>query len=471
MPEFEIKEFSAGYIDGIDSNLIPPNAAKWSQNWLSRTLGKLEKRSGQEALYAAHSSAGTIQGMHGYYEGIGLITRTHLIACGGDVGYWSGTPKVFTALKTLLNTTALPLFETCVNYVVVFNGVDAPWKWDGTSVSALANAPADGRFPTLFKEKLFVVPKSDPSNLRWSDSFLPESWPGVNYWPVKDGDGDEITGLQVFLDELVIFKNHSIHSLRGTSLDDFRLDELDRRVGCVGPFASVPIGNRIYFIGHRGIYEFNGMSSVNISDVSIPNFWSRVNEAYLNRAVAGVHDEFIWFALPIDSSTTNNIVLAYFPGGERGTWWPLTGINVSCMLNYDTGTGIETYTGGYSGIVAKQNPSLYADFGAAYTAQWKGFDMDGGRAENEKKIKRAFMRLSPGIDPPGFYVSQDEGAYEELAVERTDTMVSRHRFTTKRFRYLSPMLQHSTAVASEVRGMYAPFKMKRKPKVRVVAAP
>ena len=464
--DFEIRDFSEGYIDSVNDNLLPPNASRNCQNFISRVIGSLQKRTGQARLNAT-ALDGAIRGLYTYYYG---TNRKLIVAHTDNVNYWNGTG--FTDLKTGLDTTAQVMFETCVNYMVSFNGVDAPWKWDGTTVSALANAPADGQFCVLHKEKLFTVKKSEPSTLYWSDSFAPETWQAVNYWDIKKGDGDVVTSLQKFLGELVVFKRRSVHSLAGTSLDDFRLNEIDSRIGCVGPFAVVASGMYLYFVSDEGICVFNGMKVTNLSEDRIPKLWGNINKQYLYKAAVGVWNGLIWFALPEGSSTYNNLLLIYdFPSDSAysGKFWPWRGINASCFQQYNDGTQTVLYSGDSSaGYVNRQDVGT-DDFGVAINAfyECKAFDM--GKAEIEKKAKKVFIQDSPEtLNHVDLQISKDYGPFGSLELKASDDMIREFWFASSgRWRYLAPKLSHNALGACEVRGILMPYKAKSKPKVRV----
>ncbi len=464
-----IRDFTAGLIDGVDDNLLPDNASRNCQNFISRIVGKMKKRPGQARLNAV-ALGGFIQGLFPYYYGA-APTRRLVAAYNGSVGYYNAATDAFVEINAGLNASAPVFFEACVNYMVACNGINAPWKWDGTAVTALDNAPADAQFPVLHKEQLFVVPTSEPSTLYWSDFFQPEVWPANNYQQIKEGDGDTIKALIKFLGELFIFKGRSIHSLRGTDLDDFRLDEVDSRRGCVGPRAVVQRGVHLYYISDDGIYLFNGMSSVNLTREHVPRLWEGVNKEHLHKAACGVWDGLIWFALPEGASTTNNLVLIYKPsqGDSPGAFWPWRGIDASCFTEFNDGEQVFFCSGDSSAGYVVQQGLDDDDYGStAITAYWEGKAYDMGVAEFEKIAKRAFVQMSPDTtEAPLLEASLDYGAFNVVAYERDDDLVQQYRFTDRsRWRYLAPRFSHSTAGQCEVRGLLIPFKAKQRPKVR-----
>lgn len=461
--DWEINDFSGGLVDKIDDPHIPENISQDCFNFFSERMGVLKKRKGQSRLHQ-NNLGGFIQGLHPYYDGHLVVSPQFLTVANGIAYKWDGTTMV--QIKDELSATQVTLFEDCVNYTVAFNGVNIPWKWNGSVVSNLEGAPPDGRYPVLHKERLFAVPVTDPSCLKWSEPFQPEEWPAVNYWYIKDGDGDFITCLTKFVGELVIFKRRSIHSLKGSSLDNFRLDEMDDRVGCVGPQGALTVGTSVYFVSDDGLYVFNGMRATNISEGKIPVFWSKINKQSIHKATVFAWKDKIWFSLPYEDSTVNNIVLVFDP--ENGSFWPLSGINASCFQIFNDGSSVKFYAGDSTEGFVNQMDVGDDDFGDPISAHWVGKTFDMGKASYLKKAKRAFVEQSPYDDNvPDLQLSLDYGDYNSVNLERDDGLVKQYRvYGINRWRYITPKLLHNEAGSCEVRSILIPFKPKHKPKVQ-----
>ena len=338
-PEWKIKDFSQGMVDKVDDNLLPDNASQDCQNFICKILGVLRTRNGQEHLNSSALDAG-IHGLYAYYKS----SSRYLVAVAGTNVYkWdtTATPPAFSSIKSGVNATAQMYFETCANFMVGMNGVDAAFKWDGTTVTALANAPV-GYFPTLFKEKLFCVPASNTSQIWWSESFYPETWPATYYWSVKSGDGDSITGLIPYLGELVVLKRRSIHSFRGNSIDDFSLTEQDSRIGCVSHQAAVVAGTKIYFVSDEGLYAYNGMKATPIHSERIPKLWDNINKEYINKACVTYWGDMVWFSLPLQNQLNLQITTACTLAGNATVTLGGVSKTVVLALTDDTADKVAT---------------------------------------------------------------------------------------------------------------------------------
>lgn len=612
LQEWKITDFTAGLVDKIDDNLLPPGAARDCRNFISVITGKLSKRNGQAKVNSTALSGG-IQGLHAFYSNTGV--RYLVVASAGKVYYWNGS--AMTEIYTGLDTTAMVNFENCIidgtDYIVGFNGVDNPFKWDGTNavselldyrqvtlekpttsdytVYALAhkpvkagsvtvmsnrellaeadytldttngtiafpvarvnavtkgntiaylnysrfevgrpfkpgsavtvydksdnvltpdlvdyeggyvnfgtsqqevapltisyewvdvievdyawkngNAPTKGRYPVMHKGRLFVTTSDEKtsSQVWWSEINDIENWPPVNYWEVKSGDGDEITNMKSFMGELLIFKKHSIHSLRGVDFADFRLDELETQVGCVGPRGAVVNGPEVYFVNEEGVYRFNGMKATNLSRDRIPQLWEGVNGGYLHNAVVTSWNGLILVAVPHGSSTTNNMVIAVDVGS--GGFWPWTGINASCYLSFVEENGLRLYSGNpVEGYVYEQDVGS-DDAGVPVNAYWEGTAFDAGSSERLKKAKKVFVEDAPEQELPAtIKLSPDYGDFVELTLRGSSKGLRMFSISTvikDKWRRVTPRIEHSQIGGCEIRSFMVPFKMKEKPKVK-----
>lgn len=452
-----IKDFSEGYVDAVADHLLPDNATPDCQNVLAPATGILRKRAGQQR-YGGSFGDHAVRGMHAYYYG---ANRRLVVASGDRVLHKDPMTGNYLSIRTGLSTTALTCFTTTVHFLVAFNGVNPPWKWDGTTATLLANAPVDGQFAVLYKEKLFTVPLSTPSTLRWADSFQPELWPLVNFWDVGLGDGDAITNVIEHQGDLIILKHRSIHTLSGTGLSDFRMRNVHSSLGCVGPFAAVVAEPDLYFVSNDGLCVWNGMSVVNLSTQKIPALWSRINRAHIHKAVVGVWDDYVWFALPEGISTYNNLVVACKIHGKDVKFWPWRGINASCMQRFDDGNGLQFYTGdAISGWINRQYLGS-EDFGQPVNAYWRGKAYAMDQPEYKKKFKEMRIIDSPNAPDVVLDASIDYAPHQFLRPISGDTLVRRFLFPQGTYgRYVSPRIVHSVPGNMEVRGLTVLYQQK-----------
>jgi hypothetical protein len=427
----------------------------------------LEKRAGQTRLNA-EAIAGAVNGGFSYYKG---VTR-HLIVCGGGKVYrYVPATGAMVEVKSGISSTARIQMSMTANYMVVVDGVTLPWKYDGLTITDLANAPSDAWLVELYGEKAIMVKKSDPSRLQIPKEFEPETWPGDS-WPVGDGDGDEIRCIRTYhyQEHLAVFKRRSVWALRGTSMDDFSMPESKTSPGAVGPNAVVELGAYMYYVADTGIYRYDGLSSVCLTK-SIETLWSRVNKAAIDNAAAGVWGDVLRFSLPLDDSATNNFELCYDP--DIGAWWPNDGKALSLYLTWDdgTGTGVRFLAGSAAdGYITQQDVGA-TDFGDPIVAVWDSPLLDLN-ADRMKKMLRLFIGLHPDSSVPGVRTAATVTAAVNLStaapltaiVNASDPLQARYNFAAgTHCRYFQFRLTHS-GTAKLLRVRYGKFQFLTKPR-------
>lgn len=478
--EWEIRDYSAGLVDKIDDNLIPANAARDCRNVISLETGRLSVRKGQVRLNDTRIGVSPINGLYSFYDS--EDTRKIVAASAGSVYVWNSS-QGFAAVKSGLDASADVMFETCATEttgrttMVAFNGVDNPVKWSGSgSMVALEGFPLPNyltekfKYPTFHHGQLFVTGVKHPSFLFVSEQYNAEEWPSDYIIQVKQGDGDGITCLRPFMGELTIFKRRSIHSLRGTSPDDFRLDELDSKIGCVGPKAACLVGSKIFFVSDEGIYIYNGMTAKNISNDLIPELWGGVNKTYLHKAAATYWNGQVWFSVPYGDSTVNNMVIVYcLTGDGGGVFWPMDSINADTFSVFNDGTSLKLYTGDAVAGYVNQQDIGSSDFGGNIEAYWIGRAWDNNDPYREKKAKKAFVEgIYSQTDQMSMLLQLNYGDFTALSLKAFDGLVSEFLFPAElriKWRYLTPQFYYKGKNPCEVRGMKVPYKSKQKPRV------
>lgn len=444
-----ITDFSAGMNDKFEPNLVKNNQAVDLQNVMVTIIGRIKKRPGCSKLNTT-ALGGAILGLHGYHYGTGLSTHKLIAAANGVVAYWDTGTSAFVNIKTGLNATAQVLFATCVNYLVYMNGMDAPRKWDGTTDSALSNAPATGKCPVLYKEKLFCIVDEDTIN--WSDSFAPETWPGVNTKDFDRGDGDELSGLFPYMQDLIVSKKRSLHVFKGSSLDDFRSARVEDKHGVAGPLAGVVVEPYFYYISEDGIFRWDTMKSFCLTDPplssglpGIPTLWATVNKLSLAKSTAGYNKAYnqLWFCVPEGSATTNNMVLVY--DLNFNSWWVFRGIPAYGMIQYNNGSTIKTYAGhSSSGYLIEINTG-FNDMGAAISSYWTGRNLDGGDPEQDKRVRVVALLDANGLNDATFsYRLDNAGSYTSPTALSDSNDVRHYNITNGRCNSFQPKLSHST---------------------------
>lgn len=159
-----------------------------------------------------------------------------------------------------------------VDKVMAVDGFNTPFVWNGTTFTELTAAPSDvvgASFIAYHKHQMFfakgeVLTFTSP----YTDSdFNPANGSGVI------SIGGLITGIIAFREALIIFTDKTIQQLVGNTLQDFVLQPVTNKVGCVAPDTIQEIGGDVIFLGPEGLRLFSATDRVgdfNMGVVSKP---------------------------------------------------------------------------------------------------------------------------------------------------------------------------------------------------------
>lgn len=216
----------------------------------------IEKRGGYQKLDDDKVSGdNSITGLHRFY--FNVVSRQLLASSGEevrflDVGTWN-------LVKDGLVADAPVLFETwgAKDRVYMGNGVDAPFQWDGTTVSAITNLTETVIQFLAYQDRLLFISKSKPGELGWSNALDDTKW----NFGTSAGTGTGETGVVPDTDlhgmvihaaqvadagvkaKVLIAGSNSMYIFSGTALitpstdlgSDYSIESLATRIGCISP--------------------------------------------------------------------------------------------------------------------------------------------------------------------------------------------------------------------------------------------
>ncbi len=155
---------------------------------------------------------------------------------------------------------AIPHYETFDDLLIIASDAVAnvPKSWDQTTFQSLAGSPPRFSFSCSHKNRMWAAGDfTNPSRLYYSVNLNPEDWIGTGSGSIDitPSDGDMITGIYSFKDQLWIFKGPhkgSIHRLSGSSASDFTLAPFTKGVGANWQHGIFPLPNDLGFVSPRG---------------------------------------------------------------------------------------------------------------------------------------------------------------------------------------------------------------------------
>ena len=164
----------------------------------------------------------------------------------------------------------------------------------------------------------------DNSDLYFSNALTPFS---LTDYVVVGGESEagKITGLVSWKGELIIFKQHSIWKMAGSTQEDFSFQEVVTGTGCFAPHSVISTENALYFLGEDGFYYFDGNAVKLISRAISPDMLGR---NYLrDNFVVGVdnkEDRALIWSVSTGTSVVNDTCFVLFYGNSpeaKGPSW------------------------------------------------------------------------------------------------------------------------------------------------------
>lgn len=300
------------------------------------------------------------------------------------------------------------------DWIIFANGVDKAQYWDGVQEASFPLTPVQGATEesggtellfsklTLLNERLWGgVASAYPDRIYWSNTFDAEDWEfnyvdstneGGGFIDVATFDGSRIRAIISAFDDVLIFKDKSVHRLSGTYPGEFSLSQVYGAEGTLAPRTVVYNGSRLYFLSSDGLCVYNGTSVASLAeagDRKLKDIWARINPSTVNQACAVMKDSVIYLAVPLDGSAINTHVIEYdvstgvysiieLPGVDD--WLVLREGQKETLLYLDADT-VYRYGVGYT------------FHGDAIDASWMSPEITCGSLSSKKSTGRIYMTV------------------------------------------------------------------------------
>lgn len=193
-------------------------------------------------------------------------TQTTVAICGGKfytlnwgTGTWTETLSAanLSGASITLSTTARCYAVTLNDQMIVSDGTNIPWMWDGTAgggLTSLTNCPVLYGQPTVHATKLFGIKNSDRGAIVWSEENDPtlgyDTAPYSNYFVMSQTGSDPLFAVRGTNEGLYYWRQTSVGIIRGASNQDFQTAVTGDQVGRVGtrsPRGVLYYQNTFYF--------------------------------------------------------------------------------------------------------------------------------------------------------------------------------------------------------------------------------
>lgn len=440
--------------------LVIMNPSKGLNNLVSPSL--IDDREFSDLMNVEYDEGGVIRKRAGYTtvgdsltaaRGLGFYTtesvRQLVTIDGTTLKKYTGTTwstasgATFTAAQdTYFDQARLKLF--------IWNGTDGGAYYDGTTVTRPGTMPK-AKFAVYYQSKhiasgvtgqpnrLYISNLTDatdftvttggtqpqPDSTNDAENGLPNvpgatvfagtpSLTEANVIDIRKNDGDKITGLGIFQDVVIIFKERSIYQLTFDSSGNPTVTPITYATGCVSHKSIRSVENDLYFLSREGVRvlgnepQYFTAIRTTVLSIRIQPTIDDINQTYYSRANSAYFDNKYILGIPTGSSAIDRTV-AYDRRFQAFTLWK--NFNTQDMVRYIDSTNTEfLYFLDDAGTqVYQRAPGTYSDNGAAIEAWVVSKAQDFGNPDLTKfwiDIRVIFRRLSGQVT---FTVYQDDG--------------------------------------------------------------
>lgn len=429
--------------------LVVMNPSKGLNNLVSPSL--IDNREFSDMMNVEYDEGGVVRKRFGYVTAGNALTaarglgnyRTEslnqLITIDGTAlkyrttGSWNtATGATFTAAQDTSFTQArLKLF--------VWNGTDGGAYFDGSAVTRPGTMPK-AKFSIYYQNKHIASGVDGQanrlyiSNIAAADDFTvttggtqpqPDSTtdaengitnvPGASVYAgtpalteanvidVRKNDGDKITGLGIFQDVVIVFKERSIFQLTFDSSGNPTLTPITYATGCVSHKSIKAVENDLYFMSREGLRvlgnepQFFTAIRTQVLSIRVQPTVDGIAKAYYNRCNAVYFDNKYIMAFPTGSSSSITRALTYDRRFQAFCLWK--NFNAQDMVKYiNTSNEENLYFLDDAGTqVYMREAGTYNDNGAAIEAYIVSKAQDIGNPDITKfwvDLRLIFRRIS-----------------------------------------------------------------------------
>jgi len=376
-------------------------------------FGSVIKRNGYTTLNSsAIASSPEGDGLHWYeFDSSGTLTRFAVSVADGKLFKMDALDGTWDDVTGALTITATNhcYFENFLNEVYITNNLDVPFKWTGAGNGATMTVPTGltrAKWVVQFNNYLFlgnvaVSGTRHGSRIYWSNFKDTGTWSATDFIEVAKDDGQEITGMRVLSDRLVIYKSRSTYNLLFTGDADIPFilpngGKSNSAVGCASGYSIQDVNNGHVFLSQDGFYFYDGFNSFKISDKINDTILGFVDTRF-DKAVSlnQLSKNRYWCSLTSAGQAENDRILVwdYF----NNAWSIYTGISAAALATFFVnGTEERPYFMDYSGFAyrADSGTSDHPDgtatdtaISAYYYTNWRAF----GDLVNQKGVPMVYI--------------------------------------------------------------------------------
>lgn len=386
------------------SREVITNPSKGLNNYGSPSL--IDNREWSDLLNIEFDEGGVARKRMGYTaygdaltagEGLGILkTATDTYKCVIDgTAFKHTTTGAWTTNSSVTYTAGLETAFTQVKgKLFIWNGTNPGSYFDGSTLASPGTIPK-GKFSIYYNSfhiasgvdgqlsRIYIATLADPTDFTNAATTLNNSTEvpgasvfagsGANYIDIQPDDGDYVTGLGVFQDVVIIFKQFSTYQMTLDATGTPTVAPITKAAGCIAPRSIVAVENDLYFLSREGIRvlgnEPNFFSAIrtNILSKRIDTTIQDMNKAQMvNSSAIYFNNQYI-ITIP-DSSGSFSIVLSYNKQFQAWSKWNAINAKYFATVVETDNTSVLYFLNSTGTQLQKFTPGVYNDNDAAIEA-------------------------------------------------------------------------------------------------------
>ena len=385
-------QYPVTYFNGIDNSNDPAsidaNQSPDSLNTILDSIGAIEPRMGYTKLLTTKLSAPSNNGI-AFYKSDGT---KYLVYRQGQYLYKYDNAGGSTQVGGPFVSSVQDDLDVYQDVLYGVDGTDS-YQYNGTTSASLLTPSGvftSPQYLRVHKNRIWIA---QGSTIYFSDAGQPTSYPVGNFININSNDSQVITGVEVLLDALVVFKTDSIWVITGeplgagnsTTIGNLNLRQANSSVGCVAYKTIKKVDTVLFFMARSGLYVFQNYASTLISQDVNSTFKSGMNPSAQNLSWAvysPVQKKYL-LGYASTSSNTPDSIICYDILVKRYTLWNhtpgnwatnfrFTGIDSVLVGDPNIGTIYNYFQGyadiaGYNGTITASTSTTIQDTSASWT--------------------------------------------------------------------------------------------------------
>jgi hypothetical protein len=252
-------DFTGGENRKLMPEFVQPNQIVVGQNCLITPEGVIETRRGKVKLNLVSLGVGPIKAIKRFAKEDG--TKFIVVQHGTTLYFaeWDGYTQFNTFTATTKTTlTGVLRFVVWKNNLICYSPTDAAFRFDGTTITALAGSPPLFKHLVVYENRLWGTSATNPNQVRFCELENYDLWDALNIINVRSGDGDVLMGLMPVPGGMLLCKSRSVFPLTGTNRLNIRVGQPISGVGAAstdGILDGVLVGYNNWYLAGLNMLE------------------------------------------------------------------------------------------------------------------------------------------------------------------------------------------------------------------------